>query len=395
MVSNTVEVHNPLVSLKKNFTAETSEYIFTPGRKINLEFITEQSTLLKDAAEYTNIAYADKVFIEKYKLKLMKSLIKLINIQPANTDVSPIVITTREESSPPYLKYYFYLLSGLVVNLVHGFLGSRALLSLIPNITNPVLTVFNGLMTLLNGFAYYLYEGYVLKKNLNIPIMDASTQEYLSIFEDQLEYMNKINEKILSANFVNYLSKTQYTDLTKAAARLNELLMMNRYLFSNYAESKRSYIFRQSIIVFGGIMAAGSAFFAINSFMTSFATVLLGTLTGNVLALGFVALGVGFYIGQRTHKVYKMMNPAAYKFKEIQQQFDSFKPRFDGDFNLIIRRIPEIKPTVANDTVSKRVKFAASRQTHRLFKDKRPAPLQEPQSCPIPSDFLQLTPLQL
>jgi hypothetical protein len=170
MVSNTVEVHNPLVSLKKNFTAETSEYIFTPGRKINLEFITEQSTLLKDAAEYTNIAYADKVFIEKYKLKLMKSLIKLINIQPANTDVSPIVITTREESSPPYLKYYFYLLSGLVVNLVHGFLGSRALLSLIPNITNPVLTVFNGLMTLLNGFAYYLYEGYVLKKYLKISL---------------------------------------------------------------------------------------------------------------------------------------------------------------------------------------------------------------------------------
>jgi hypothetical protein len=205
--------------------------------------------------------------------------------------------------------------------------------------------------------------------------------------------MNKINEKILSANFVYHATKPGYIGLTKVTATLNELLMMNKDLFGNYAESILSYIFRQSIIVYGGIMAAGSAFFAINSLMTSFATALLGTFTGNVLALGFVALAVGFYIGQRTHKVYKMMNPAAYKFVEIQVQFNDFKPRLEGDFEHNIRRIPEIKPTAANDIVGKRVEFPASRQTHRLFKDKRPAPL-EPQSCPTPSDFLHLSPSQ-
>jgi hypothetical protein len=380
MFAATTQEHQiSLNSLKENYDAQSDQFILSDQR-ITLKFISTELLNLKKFAENPKIVFADKLFVEKYKLKLLKTFCDMINDKYLIEDVSPIIPKVQKESKPPFFKYYFYLLSGLIVNLLHGFLASRALLIaamfIIPQFTQAALLATNIVMTVLYGFAYYLYEGYVLKKNLNIPVMNTSTREYLAIYEDQLELLTKINSKISSASFMFGPTVSQYRMLTKVTSQLNELVMMNKKLFSKYKETTAGYIFRQGIIVYGGIMAAGGAFFTMNAALAGFATSLLGTLTGGLLTLGFVGLAVSFYIGQRTHKVYKMMNPQASKFKDLQEQFETIKPRSEKDFSKVIRnkflyaRLTKVNlPTTVTKPFSSIVKY----RSLGLFAKSRPA----------------------
>ncbi|MES2218617.1 MAG: hypothetical protein V4501_09435, partial [Pseudomonadota bacterium] len=329
------DLKSQIITLKKKFKPETDETMVLP-EVFDLAFISQELLFLKEMSD-KELSYEEKFILEEYKLELLVSFRNLFNQAISTVDVSPAAHVTLEPNTPHHYSYFTYLTSGLGVNIVHGYVSSHAILVLIPTITAPVLVGIGVAMTVLNALAYYLYEGYVLKKNLSIPILTQNAEEYFAVFEEQLQILPTVNEKLHHYAVYNNLTTMQYKKFGTVAAQFNELILANRPLFKNYEESGTSYTIRQGIIAFGAVMAAASAFFSAKSFLTLVSAPLLATPAGIAFMGICVALAVTFYFGQRVHKVYKMMNPEAYKFKTIEEQFQIFKPRLQNDYNKIIK----------------------------------------------------------
>jgi hypothetical protein len=367
-------------ALKQKYPS-SPETGYSYPKLLDMDAISGELLFLKNLSTNNQITHSEKLIIESYRLTLLNIFCKGINEICQQVNEQPIALDDVKPKNPPYTNYYTFLGSGLVITLIHGYLSSRALLVLIPTISDLALGVVSTVMTVLNGYAYYLYEGYVLKKNLGIPILDKSTKEYLSLYENQMELMPKINEKLNKTTFNNHLKCQEYKALTDLAGQFNESVLENSNLFK-YKESMSNYIVRLGILSYGAVMAAGGTFFSVKSFLTLLAPTLLATPVAMAMMGVCATLAVVFYLGQRPHKIFKMLNPSVSKFEELQPKFVKLaKQEPQKDFAKVLQMKftqPNVEPVlvapepVINKTViACSAKFLAVKKRYQLFQKKK------------------------
>ena len=235
-------------------------------------------------------------------------------------------------------------------------------------------------------FSYYIYEGYILKKNLGIPVLGKSAKDYLATFEEQLALTEQFNRRLTSYVGAERLSLKTYAAHADVAARLNSLVAINKNRFRHYVESPSTAVFRNLIVGFGAIMAAGGAFFATKALILLLAAPLLATPVGMLCVIAAIPLSVIFYLGQRSHKVYKMLNPLTHKYHSLDEKFQSFRPKSALDFG----RVLELKVSKAvrekPEPVSRKLPLPTNglNQRYGLFGDSRP---EQVASAPAASEL--------
>ena len=101
------------------------------------------------------LSSADSVMVEEYKLALIKAFNNFLNENFSQVELSPVPAPASAKTDIAYSAYYSFLLSGLVVNSVHGFVSAHALLDFV-GLANPGLMAGTIIATVLNGF-FLLY----------------------------------------------------------------------------------------------------------------------------------------------------------------------------------------------------------------------------------------------
>jgi hypothetical protein len=196
-----------------------------------------------------------------------------------------------------------------------------------------------------------------------------------------MELMPKINEKLNKTTFNNHLKCQEYKALTDLAGQFNESVLENSNLFK-YKESMSNYIVRLGILSYGAVMAAGGTFFSVKSFLTLLAPTLLATPVAMAMMGVCATLAVVFYLGQRPHKIFKMLNPSVSKFEELQPKFVKLaKQEPQKDFAKVLQMKftqPNVEPVlvapepVINKTViACSAKFLAVKKRYQLFQKKK------------------------
>ena len=389
-------MQDDICALKRKYLAQSASAILP--NSITLYFIhTELATVtaIGNALLTPGNASAprDHILLEKYKLALITQCWQIINKEAGSSNHLTLpLVNTPEPANNNYLSYYHYLFSGLLVNLVHGCVSSHALLALIPGIGGSMLMMTTAIFTILNGFSYYFYEGYILKKNLDIPILSESTEKYFNLFEQQLWLANAINAKLQNHLDVVKFNPISYIRLAQVATQINASVIQNQSRFREYQEGLWVKMGRLSIIAFGAVMAAGSAYFLVAKFLGMVAFGLLGGPVATALICVTVALAVNFYLGQRSHKVYKMVNPNLVKFTSLHKQFQLFNESCVTHNKIVLvaeSRLRVDDRNLMTPLVTQRFKqrfvtknLLSSTSSHRLF----PAPLENAtwrQSAPM------------
>jgi hypothetical protein len=324
------------------------------------------------------LADKEKALLEEQKRYLMHQFHTQLkdNCHPADLSPAPLQDFTTESSS--FKKYFMFLFSGLAVNMVHGFVSSIALLSLITAISNPVLLIASGVMSMLNACTYNFFEGYLLKQNLGIPILTKSVQKTLAVYEDQITIMEKINRALFNVVAVSHYKKlNQYEEFSAIAVAMNKSVQGNKRLFAVYKEKKITKAIRLSFMIFGSTMAAGTGFFAAKALLGIVAVSLLGTPVGWGLVIGAAVFSVVFHLGLKPKKMFNMLNPVAQKFKKIQDKFAAFKPKKKNDFSMVLRhRSSLVNPVTLTTSVTIAQTAVPKHQQLRLFHAPKPIATQ-------------------
>jgi hypothetical protein len=326
-----------ILALKNNYVHLASAQN-PPQETVDLVFLNAEIDFLAQVCApdlIPALSAADRVTVEEYKLALITAYNHLLNENFTEEELTP---RPRPETAKPdvsYTAYYISLFSGLIVNSVHGFVGANSLLAF-AGLANPVLLICTIVASVLNGFSYYLYEGYILKKNLGIPVIGKSSKDYFSTFEQQIELTKQINHKLLSYTGADRFTPKEYRVHANVAARLNSLVVINKNRFSHYDETPNTAVFRNWIVAFGAIMAAGSAFFGTKALIILLAAPIVATPVGMLCIAAAIPLAVIFYLAQRSHKVYKMLNPLTHKFETLNEKFQSLSPKSMADFDRVL-----------------------------------------------------------
>jgi hypothetical protein len=352
------QLRNQVFNLKEKyhfFTATKQPVSEIQPEPLLWELLTLEKFTNKDI--YLQLSAAEKFVLQQYKLELMKAVYVLLQISSDKCD-TPTPAETNTTTKPPTKTFWTYLASGLAMNLIHGFVTSWNLLKLIPAIANPLLITFSGIMSILNGLTFYLFEGYVLKKNLGIPIVGQSVKEYFAVYADQIAITNKINSKLRDVNCVGNLSFKQYSLYSRIATQFNETVSANKTQFTTYKEGDPTKAARYALVGFGAFMAAASGYFSLKSLITlSLSAAFLSTPVGVGLIVLAMVLSVVFHMGLKPKKMFSMLNPSAQYFNALKEKYRSFKPKSSKHFGNVIFKTYTDKPhqdtlPVALETIS-------------------------------------------
>lgn len=298
--------------------------------------------LQKTQAEYLKKQEREMIALEEYKLVLMRALHS--KLQPKNHLHKTQAVEERpfKNSKFNFMVFIGLLSSGLMMNLIHGFINQSSLVSLIPGLSIPVATGLTLVVCFLNAGLWLLFEGYILKRNFNIG-SNKSLSSYLDLCLEKVTLAKEINNSLAKDIHVINKIKTaaEYKAFADASNTFTQDILDNKQKFTGYKENPWIRALRYGLMGFGAVMASGTAFFAAKTLIKVVALSLIGTPLGWALMGAIVVCAVAFYFGLKPKKYFYMTNPNAEKFTAIEKELDGdFDKKIACD-NILARKLKQ------------------------------------------------------
>lgn len=215
----------------------------------------------------------------------------------------------------------------MVIGSIGVYIGSREILTTIPQITNPVSIAISAFLVVIESILFLSFEAQLIKEMMGVNKLDE--KHPYSWDEKELELTEKINKKI------NLL--TEYSENRENLKIIlpflgiiglfnNRILTSQKKYKQEYKEPSRQKIFRIAVTILGAVLEIVGGYFVMNSILLGLSAALIGT------PLGWVITGIGIstfllmFLSTRGKGMVNLMNPALKKFNLLKEKMKGFTP---------------------------------------------------------------------
>lgn len=307
--------------------------VFTPvktSEKLTIAQLNERLQQLKRIEEYklekVNNQLKDnlKMAIEEYREAILQATLNSFKLQQENEQ-------QQKKDSSKIRLFIFGVLSflGGVCAVLDGFISSQSLLTVIPNIPNVLYLVTVGFFSLLSGILFFGLEVRSLKEELNISSIKR-IKPLLKSYAKQIDLTKQINNVLLK-NYTDMSLKdySAYVEIAKTSHQ--NLIDKQAKMPSKEGESLSKKILGWSILGFGALLTAGTAFFEAKVGILVVFGIALSSPWGLAISLLSIAIGLAFYYVLEKKGVFKILNPT----EKHKQKLNNYKEEYT-DFNEVL-----------------------------------------------------------
>jgi hypothetical protein len=313
--------------------------LFSNNQIVSIEEMQAAFVEMNDLLANANISDEDKIALEKYKIRIIKSCLNYFN-----TLDSPLV--KKEEiinEKPSDLVRWFKIgvivvvsFIGMIEGAIGGFLGfNQLLLDLMPQISQPWLIALTVGITAVNLILFLGFEVVMLKNMFGVKTQDNASR-VIEEHNTNIDLVNKMNVSLSNANVITQLTRTHYKQLTSFATQLNDEVQAKKTLYHKYKKHPVKKILEWVVTFFGAISFALGSYFGAASLLTLLAAPLVGTPIGWAIIGALVGSGVVFYFSMRGTGMTTLLNPSFEAFNHVKEKLASFTVKGESDFNKIL-----------------------------------------------------------
>jgi len=333
-----------------------SEQPSQPG----LTKLSQQNKVTKLVEDYQklseNSTEKNKLEVENLKLGYIQDIelylkrdLQLLPCQLNNEEVLP------GEASQNYRKkilYYILLVFGTLNDAVRNYLFGSALIALIPNLVLPIRIILSVCYIVFEAVLFYGFELFLLRNALGIANSKVDAHRLVSVNIEQVRTIARINQLLVSIQVLT-LDDQLYQDYRTVVASLNADLETKFNSLQRFDDSFSKKLLKAAILGFGIMTNIASSYFMINSVLTAWAPILLGTPLGYGIICLAIMVELGFYYFMGAAGVIRLMNAHHDDFKILKNELRIFNQKNTTFFSTHVRKKEcSVKSTVLHDVAT-------------------------------------------
>jgi len=329
--------------------------------------------------EYSELCPQER---EHAKVALIKKVLEALREKKIDLKKTPSQDLTELKKSNfwTWVDFFIVLGSSLIINFMHSFSSQTAFLGLFSGLSSPLFYVLLALICALNTGLCILFEGYIIKENLELTTKEGLLKSNLSVYTEQKELVDECCAILNRADTLSQFSSDEYRGFRETVGSFIDNLEATKTKFKPFSEDPRVKKIRYGMLTFGAFMAGTGAYFTAKALIKIIAVSLLGTPVGWGLVALTAALALRSYFGLKPQKIYHMLNPTAERYEQQREQF--LQCQFPDKAKLV--RVEEDLRNKEKDRATIAKQESKIKRTQRFLEN---APLSESIKKWKPSDF--------
>lgn len=239
--------------------------------------------------------------------------------------------------------YYLLLCFGVLEDLANSyFMGSALFLLLLPSISTAALFIASMTYASIEGFLFYAFDSYELRKAMGIAEVKTSLGELIFLCEEELKLATDLNVHLALISTLR-MSDERYEVYLKFLSLVNRDLMFKSNLISGQCETMFHKILRRTVMLFGAISSLAGSYFMVTTLMTLFCFSMINTPVGLGLIVLTMALGLAFHYCVGSTSLTRMVNPHYEKFHTLKEELSSFHQTYPQNGEVLLRQRQEYR----------------------------------------------------
>ncbi len=330
----------------------------------------------------------DKIVLEEERLTAMRALLadlkKNDDVEEKDQLQEPAPLLSRKWWAKP--AYVFLMLFNVLFMAIGGFLGMQeVLLDAIPTISPWVMNLISGCLAACECAMSYSISSPYVKKGLGLP-EDEIARTITMIQAEQCQVTEAINAKLLSPQYYQVMTQSDYSKQAELASRFNDHVSNIKPIeFQEPVFKKRVRLFFTAVNM---ILTITNSFYMTTAFLKAVAATLVGTPVGWAVIAGVILIQLGVTSIMRSESMFEMLNPEVVKIKEAKKKINSFKNKIK-DFQLISTGLQEKENLLLEQRDSGKAFRFCTEDTHNgngVRKRRYSAPLVQTLFNNLPAD---------
>ena len=278
-----------------------------------------------------------------------------IFLKSVGCSIAPQTPMSRET----YKKILFYTLMilGAILDGARNYLFGNTLISLIPNLSQPLHIILSILYIIFSVILFYGFDVAMLRNALGIA--DVKTDSYLvvSLNIEQLQKVAIINRWLMLS-----VDDTIFQKYKQVIKVLNDDMRAKYRAIQNYEESFVIKILKAAVLGFGIISNIAGSYFMINAILATWAATLVGTPLGWGIILLAISVNLGFYCAMGAASIMRLMSPHYANNMTLKKEINLF----ERDYISFFSRHIENREQTTQRGLQRTVKDAAT-QTDNFY----------------------------
>ncbi|MCC2667059.1 MAG: hypothetical protein K0S63_975 [Gammaproteobacteria bacterium] len=315
-----------------------------------------------------SVSEQDKIAIEESRLKIMKEMLAYLKENGDTQKKDPLQEAVPQSSTKWWAKpvYVFLMLFNVLFMAIGGFLGAREILVDIISYLSPVIiNLISGCLAACECAMSYSISSPYVKKGLGLP-EDEIARTIAIIQNEQCQTTEAINAKLLSPQYYQSMTPSDYSEYTKLSSLFNDYISNIKPIeFQEPVFKKRIRLFFTAVNM---VLMMTNSFYMTTALLKVVAATLVGTPIGWAMIAGVILIQLAATSIMRSESMFEMLNPEVVKIKEANKRIKSFKNK-TKDFYLIGRQKQRLNNVCAKMKNLKR----AAKVKSKAVKPKLPA----------------------
>lgn len=227
---------------------------------------------------------------------------------------------------PQYRKklYYSLMILGTLNDAARNYMFGSALISLIPNLAQPLRIILSILYIVFEAILFYGFEIALLKDALAISNTSTNLSSYINTNIEQVRTVTRINQLLVHIQVLDMDDK-QYQDYHSLVAVLNADLHTKLHSLQSYEAPWYKKTFKVAVLGFGVITNIASSYFLFNAVLTTWAATLVGTPLGWGVIILAIVVELGFYYAMGAASILRLLNSDSDHFNVLKNELSMFE----------------------------------------------------------------------
>ncbi len=295
-------------------------------------------------SEHSSVLDVD---IENEKKKILEEVLAHL-VQDAPRPFRTVAHKKERETgkNPHQYAYCLLLCFGVLEDVANSyFMGSALFLLLLPNLSAGALFIASLIYASIEGFLFYAFDSYELRKAMGINETTTSLGELLHLCEEELRLTRELNLHLSMISTLN-ISDERYRSYLVFLSLVHRDLKSKENLMNAQSETFFHRLLRGVVMMFGAISSLAGSYFMVTTLM-ALCAVSMSTPISLALIISTMILGLVFHYWMGSTSLTRMVNPHYEKFHQLKEELELFEQTHAESGELLLQQRERYKKSVS------------------------------------------------